>query len=49
MPDLVADGGKYVEKIYTNSAGSRTYKLYVPSGYHAQAVPLIVMLRHSNT
>jgi poly(hydroxyalkanoate) depolymerase family esterase len=47
-PDLVPDGGKYVEKIYANSAGSRTYKLYIPSGYQGQAVPLIVML-HGGT
>ena len=42
------DGGKYIEEIYTNSAGSRAYKLYIPSGYHGQAVPLIVML-HGGT
>ena len=29
---------------YSNEAGSRAYKLYVPSGYRGQAVPLVVML-----
>ncbi len=47
-PDLVPDGGKYIEEIYTNSAGSRAYKLYIPSGYQGKAVPLIVML-HGGT
>jgi poly(hydroxyalkanoate) depolymerase family esterase len=47
-PDIVPAGGKYIEEIYANSAGSRTYKLYIPSGYQGQAVPLIVML-HGGT
>jgi len=47
-PDLVPDGGKYIEEVYTSSAGSRAYKLYIPSGYQGQAVPLIVML-HGGT
>ena len=47
-PDIVPDGGKYIEEIYSNSAGSRAYKLYIPSGYHGQAVSLIVML-HGGT
>jgi poly(hydroxyalkanoate) depolymerase family esterase len=29
---------------YSNSAGSRTYRLCVPSGYAGQAVPLVVVL-----
>jgi poly(hydroxyalkanoate) depolymerase family esterase len=43
-PDIVPEGGKFIEAAYSNSAGSRTYKLYIPSGYHGQALPLIVML-----
>ena len=29
---------------YSNQAGSRAYKLYVPSTHHGQTVPLVVML-----
>src|SRR5947209_3788856 len=48
MPDevtsLVHAGGKFADGSYTNRAGTRPYKLYVPSGYVGQAVPLLVML-----
>src|SRR5919112_2702934 len=43
-PAGVPEGAQFVERPYTNGAGSRSYKLYVPSGYVGQAVPLIVML-----
>jgi len=44
QPDVVPDGGKFVTGFYSNLAGSRTYKLYVPGGYCGQALPLVVML-----
>jgi len=42
-PD-VAPGGRFLSGSYSNRAGSRTYKLYVPSAYHGQTLPLVVML-----
>ena len=36
--------GKFVDGAYRNTAGTRTYKLYVPGSYTGQAVPLILML-----
>ena len=38
------DGARFEERIYTNKAGWRAYKLYVPSGYIGQELPLVVML-----
>ena len=45
---LVPKGGKFIEASYRDAAGSRTYKLYVPSRYQGQALPLVVML-HGGT
>lgn len=43
-PITVPDGARYEERTFTSPAGSRTYKIYVPSGYSGQALPLVVML-----
>jgi len=43
-PEIVLEGGKFIEAAYSNSAGTRAYKLYIPGGYHGQALPLVVML-----
>jgi poly(hydroxyalkanoate) depolymerase family esterase len=36
--------GQFLDLTFTNPSGKRPYKLYIPSGYHNQPVPLIVML-----
>jgi poly(hydroxyalkanoate) depolymerase family esterase len=46
--DLVPEGAKFIEAHYANPFGSRAYKLYIPSRYEGQKLPLIVML-HGGT
>ena len=36
--------GQFFARSYGDQTGSRAYKLYVPTGYCGQALPLIVML-----
>jgi poly(hydroxyalkanoate) depolymerase family esterase len=42
--DILPPGGKFIEATCSNAAGTRAYKLYIPSRYRGQALPLIVML-----
>jgi poly(hydroxyalkanoate) depolymerase family esterase len=42
---VVPDGAQFVAGSYSDRAGSRAYKLYIPSSYRrGQAIPLVVML-----
>lgn len=43
-PELPAESGQFLSRRFTNEAGARSYKLYVPSSYADAPVPLVVML-----
>jgi poly(hydroxyalkanoate) depolymerase family esterase len=43
-PDPLPEGASFVTATYTNTAGTRAYKLYVPSNRAGQTLPLVVML-----
>lgn len=43
-PAPLPEGAQFLSASYTNRAGTRSYKLYVPSTYKGQALPLVVML-----
>jgi poly(hydroxyalkanoate) depolymerase family esterase len=43
-PDIVPEGGKFIAGTYSNPAGGRSYRLFIPSKYQGQPLPLVVML-----
>jgi poly(hydroxyalkanoate) depolymerase family esterase len=43
-PDIVPDRGRFLSRTYGSAAGTLAYKLYIPSGYVRDALPLLVML-----
>jgi poly(hydroxyalkanoate) depolymerase family esterase len=43
-PDIVPEGARFMERTYSSPAGSRAYRLFIPSRYREQPLPLVVML-----
>jgi poly(hydroxyalkanoate) depolymerase family esterase len=43
-PAPAEETGQFVAGTYTNHAGTREYKTYIPALYHGQPLPLLVML-----
>ncbi len=44
IADIVPDGARFIEGTYSSPAGSRSYRLFIPSRYQEQPLPLVVML-----
>jgi poly(hydroxyalkanoate) depolymerase family esterase len=45
LPPSSSSGGRFVARTFSNHAGTRPYKLFIPGGYRpGEPVPLIVML-----
>jgi poly(hydroxyalkanoate) depolymerase family esterase len=42
--DITPGGTRFIEGTFSNAAGSRTYKLFIPSRSQGQPLPLVVML-----
>jgi poly(hydroxyalkanoate) depolymerase family esterase len=42
--DVAPNGTRFIEGTFSNAAGSRSYKLFIPSRYQGQLLPLVVML-----
>jgi poly(hydroxyalkanoate) depolymerase family esterase len=44
VPIPVPAGARFEERTFSSASGTRSYKVYVPSGYKGQSLPVVVML-----
>jgi poly(hydroxyalkanoate) depolymerase family esterase len=44
IPNIVPEGARFIESTYSSPAGSRAYRLFIPSRYQEEPLPLVVML-----
>lgn len=44
VPAAMPPDARFEEHLHANAGGQRAYKLYIPSGYDGQPLPLVVML-----
>ena len=43
-PEHLPEVGDFISRSYRNGSGTRAYRLYIPSSYRGEPVPLVVML-----
>lgn len=43
-PARLPEGARFESRTFTGAVGTRNYKVYIPSGYTGQALPVVVML-----
>lgn len=44
IPAAAPAGGQWIAATHSGASGTRAYELYIPSKYHGERMPLVVML-----